>query len=217
MCFFCTHLKHLKHFSGLIPKMEGIRNTYIYIYMCSCLTSGGGSFTAQMGGSFGCRRRVNSEPFEEPEPAESSVDSPVSTPPQSATGLVEVPAAAEGSPRGTPAHEDPAENFRVGNQIGSLESPQGINWSISGHRVYCVWVIPFSPEPRRWAGIHWGRETDAYSALITLNNNSFSGLRWQRCDSFEIAVRTFFREGERHQVDTHLPLRVYRWQLNRER
>ena len=191
---------------------------YIYIYVCSCLTSCGGSFTAQMGGSFGCRRRVISEPLEEPEPSESSsFDSPASTSPRGATDSVEDTVVPVPEPAATPTDVETLGNFRVGNQIGSLEHPLGINWSIPGHRVYCVWVIPFLPEPRRWAGVHWGRETDAYSALIQLNNYSFSGLRWQRCDSFDIAIRTFLREGEGHQVDIHSPVRVYRWQLNRGR
>ena len=192
---------------------------FTMIYMCSCLTWCWCSFTAQvMGGSLGCRRRPLAEPLSEPDPdssSESEVASPDPTPVPSNTVIPESLVVPQLGFATVPGGVVPELVFRIGDCTGRFLEPFDVDWDRTELRVYTVWRINRADNPTEWAGVHWGRELAAYSVLLTLNQNEFTGLRWKRVKNIEAGRRTYRAEANQHNVPLQ-PIRVYGWHWNRE-
>lgn len=172
-----------------------------------------------MGGSFGCRRRPISEPFSEPDP-ESSASEPETasqdpTPAQSNTDIPDSLVVPQLGFATVPGGVIPELVFRIGDCTGRFWEPVNVYWDRTELRVYTVWRINRADNPTEWAGVHWGRELAAYSVLVTLNQNEFTGLRWKRVKSIEAGRRAYRAEANQHNVPLQ-PIRVYGWHWNRE-
>ena len=167
----------------------------------------------------GCRRRSSLEPLSEPEPESSDSDSepavddppPVAADPEPVQTLV-VPQLGFST---VASGVIPELVFRIGNHIGRFGEPINVNWQETDIRVYTVWRINRAANPVEWAGVHWGRDLCAYSVLVTLNRNEFTGLRWKRVRHIEAGRRTFREEAVQHNVPLQ-PIRVYGWHWNLE-
>lgn len=75
--------------------------------------------------------------------------------------------------------------------------PTALELTCTDIRYYCVWSLPGHPEV---TGVHWGRGKKAYAGLIALNNGTFGGLKWKRCDSWGTACDTFDNEKGKHRL-----------------
>ena len=170
-----------------------------------------------MGGSLGCRRRPISEPQSEPDPESSHSESdPASNDPSPVQSDQPAPATAVVPQLGSavvPISVVPELVFRIGDCTGRIWEPLNVDWDRTEIRVYTVWRINRADNPTEWAGVHWGIELCAYSVLVTLNRNEFSGLRWKRVKHIEAGRRIFREEAVQHNVPIH-PIRVYGWHWN---
>ncbi len=167
-----------------------------------------------MGGALRCPRRALPEPLCEPDPDSASDEPEVAT---EDLGLVER-APPDAGPLAIPQlglavvaqGVIPELVFRIGDCIGRLGEPLNIDWEHTDIRVYTVWRISRADNPTEWAGVHWGKELCAYSVLVTLNHNEFTGLRWKRVKHIEAGVRAYRTEAVQHNVPLR-PIRVYGW------
>lgn len=77
-------------------------------------------------------------------------------------------------------------------------------------RWYAVWDVPFQKK-EQIAGVHWGKSTCAYSGILSLAQNKFKGIKWQRCKDRVSAETRFKLEAERFALPGSLGERVFGW------
>ena len=81
----------------------------------------------------------------------------------------------------------------------------------AGHRVYVVWLVPNYRGPLIFPGLHTGRDTRAYEAILAANGGIFEGIRFRRVESLRTGRVVFLAESRRHRVDDSRAEVVYWW------
>ena len=75
--------------------------------------------------------------------------------------------------------------------------------------IYVVWRVPLADNPLQFRGLHWGLGIRAYAGILRLNQGTFGGIKWRRCNSLELAER-LFRE-ELPLPDREIGTEYYEW------
>ena len=75
--------------------------------------------------------------------------------------------------------------------------------------IYVVWRVPLADNPLQLRGLHWGLGIRAYAGILRLNQGTFGGIMWRRCNSLELAER-LFRE-ELPLPDREIGTEYYEW------
>ena len=168
-----------------------------------------------MGSSQGCPRRntvTTREPLEEPEPSQGEQSPDSYSDCSSRHSSAEVVATDLVPQVESETVALPVRTFVFDRWVCRHSCPLVENWNDNIHRIYVVFVVPRHPEPHFWCGIHWSEGLSAYSAVISLNQGVFSGIRWQRVASLDAAHQLWVREADQHEVGNHV-LWYYQWQL----
>ena len=79
-------------------------------------------------------------------------------------------------------------------------------------RYYVVWIVPNATDPTGYSGLHFGRDTRAYSGLLGANLGRFEGLRFRRVVNLFQGQRIFEEEADRHQLSISYSTRIFGWQ-----
>ena len=79
-------------------------------------------------------------------------------------------------------------------------------------RFYVVWRIPECAAPTQFSGLHLGVGSRAYSRILALNNNTFTGLPFRRVDCLVDGREHYLREADRQQAPVEFAARVFYWQ-----
>lgn len=148
-----------------------------------------------------CHRRHRGTPEPFPEPALEESDSEGS----------EAASTAASTLARLPGRVDREVLWVVPSQGGAYFGHEGLQPPPDGAvRWYCIWDIPGIG---RWriAGLHWGRGTIAYGAILRLHNNEFRRIRFRRCFSREEAVETFNAEAAAFDLTEVHSRRIFGW------
>ena len=78
-------------------------------------------------------------------------------------------------------------------------------------RAYVVWLVPRYQGPLILAGLHIGRNSRAYAAILAANGDIFEGIRFRRVPSLSAGRVAFLSEARRRQVEASRAEVVYWW------
>ncbi len=82
---------------------------------------------------------------------------------------------------------------------------------VVSHRVYVVWVVPNYRGPLILPGLHTGRDTRAYDAILAANGGIFEGTRFRRVENLRTGRVIFLAESRRHRVGNSRAEVVFWW------
>ena len=143
-----------------------------------------------MGNRIGCPRRSTPAIIVVSDSEDSSNDSVLASPASSVRSPVDNQA-----PLNTDIVQPVFAEF-PGDNLAVRRNPvdQAIDWENTEYRIYVVWRIPLADNPLQFRGLHWGLGIRAYAGILRLNQGTFGGIRWRRCNSLELAERLFREE-----------------------
>ena len=166
---------------------------------------------------FCCRRASHIEGRLEPTESESSEGEEAENQPETEQDpLTEEEPPAEPDPLSDPRTALVVQRgaTRLLGRVGRTPAEAGVT-SPGLVRWYSVWYIP-DRHYTEVAGVHWGVETTAYSAIIELNKGHFGGIRWRRYDSLEAAQRGFRAECTNHGLSPYLSEKLISWEVQND-